>query len=294
MVEGYAAICGKNQGRLNYFYLALMSVPVISVVMPFLNAAPYLREAVESLLEQTFTDFECILINDGSTDDSELIISSIKDNRIRYIRNPENKGLVYSLNLGLEEAKGMFIARMDGDDISHKDRFKKQLDYLHAHPEADLVCSVVELINEKGQLTGYWKDDRNHIHAEDIRNFLPMNNCIAHPTIMARAAIIKELKYKDSQSQAEDYDLWLRWIASGHTIHKSEHCLLKHRILSNSFTRQRQQNVFYKLAATKWRFAVDEIKKGNMNHFVFRSLLFAAGDMVKGTGKVIKKNIGNK
>ncbi len=271
-----------------------MSIPVISVVLPFFNASPYLREALESLLKQTFADFECILINDGSTDDSELIIQSIKDERIRYIRNLENKGLVYSLNLGLNEAKGRYIARMDGDDICHMDRFQKQVDYLQLHPGADLVASVVELINEKGQLTGYWKDDRDHIVEEDIRNFLPMNNCIAHPTVMAKAAIIKELRYNESQPQAEDYDLWLRWIASGHTIHKIEQCLLKQRIHSNSFTRKRQQNVFYKIAKTKWNFAVCEIKKGKLNHFIFRSLLFAAGDMVKGTGKVIKKKFRKK
>ncbi len=271
-----------------------MSIPVISVVLPFFNASPYLREALESLLKQTFADFECILINDGSTDDSELIIQSIKDERIRYIRNLENKGLVYSLNLGLNEAKGRYIARMDGDDICHMDRFQKQVDYLQLHPGADLVASVVELINEKGQLTGYWKDDRDHIVEEDIRNFLPMNNCISHPTVMAKAAIIKDLQYNESQPQAEDYDLWLRWISSGHTIHKIEQCLLKQRIHSNSFTRKRQQNVFYKIAKTKWNFAVCEIKKGKLNHFIFRSLLFAAGDMVKGTGKVIKKKFRKK
>ena len=101
--------------------------------MPFYNAAPYLEEAVQSMLDQTFSDFELILINDGSTDNSEQVIQVFKDPRIKYILNKENQGLVYSLNKGLDESQGDFIARMDGDDISLPDRLQKQLHYLRKH-----------------------------------------------------------------------------------------------------------------------------------------------------------------
>lgn len=266
-----------------------MPAPAISIVMPFYNAAPFLAEAVKSMLNQTFSDFEFIIINDGSTDGSEKIIQSFSDKRIKYILNPENMGLVYSLNKGLEAAEGALIARMDGDDISLPDRLKRQYEYLRMHPDADLVASQVQLINENGQHTGFWKEDRENSSPELIREYLAINNCIAHPTILAKAGIIKKLGYRAAQGQAEDYDLWLRWISAGKTIHKVNEVLLQHRILPNSFTRKRQKNVFYKLAATKIRFATHELGQLHVNLFVVRTFMFAISDTIKGTGKFIKQ-----
>ena len=262
--------------------------------MPFYNAAPYLAEAIRSILDQTFTDFEFILINDGSTDESESVVKSFNDSRINYFSNDENKGLVYSLNKGLSAAQGAFIARMDGDDISLPDRLEKQFNYLKMHPEADLIATKVQLINEKGQHTGFWKEDRDNTSEDQIKEFLPVNNCIAHPSILARAEIIRTLKYRETQGEAEDYDLWLRWLATGKTIHKLDEVLVKHRILPHSFTRQRQKNIFYKLARTKFRFASHEISQGNFNLFVVRATIFACTDLMKGTGKYIKKNLMKK
>jgi len=266
-----------------------MPAPAISIVMPFYNAAPFLAEAVKSMLDQTFIDFEFIIINDGSTDSSEEIIQSFSDKRITYFSNPENKGLVYSLNKGLEASRGLLIARMDGDDISLPNRLERQFEYLSMHPEADLVATQVQLINENGQHTGFWKEDRENNSPELIREFLAINNCIAHPTILAKADVIKKLGYRASQGQAEDYDLWLRWISAGKTIHKLNEVLVKHRILPNSFTRTRQKNVFYKLAATKFRFAAYELKQLHLNLFVIRTIMFATTDIIKGTGKFIKQ-----
>jgi glycosyltransferase involved in cell wall biosynthesis len=271
-----------------------MPAPVISIVMPFYNAAPYLAEAVQSMLDQTFSDFELILINDGSTDNSEQVIRGFNDPRIKYIRNEGNKGLVYSLNKGLDEARGVFIARMDGDDISLPERLQKQVQYLKAHPEADLLATTVQLINEKGQHTGYWKEDRDNINPAHIYEFLPVNNCIAHPSVLARAEKIKSLRYREAQGQAEDYDLWLRWIAAGKTIHKLNEELVKHRILPSSFTRKRQKNVFYKMARTKFRFVAYEISHGHLSPFIIRTLIFASTDLVKGTAKFIKQTIEKK
>jgi glycosyltransferase involved in cell wall biosynthesis len=271
-----------------------MPAPVISIVMPFFNAAPYLAEAVQSMLDQTFRDFELILINDGSTDESDKIIQTFHDQRIKYICNKGNMGLVYSLNKGLDAAQGVFIARMDGDDISMPDRLQKQWQYLNAHPEADLVATTVLLINENGQPAGFWKEDRDNIEPDHICEFLPINNCIAHPTIIAKAEIIKSFRYREAQGQAEDYDLWLRWAASGKTIHKLNEVLVKHRILPYSFTRKRQKNVFNKLAGTKFRFTGHELSQGHLNLFIIRTAMFACTDLIKGAGKFIKKNIGKK
>jgi glycosyltransferase involved in cell wall biosynthesis len=266
-----------------------MPAPVISIVMPFYNAAPYLAEAVKSILDQTFSNFEFIIINDGSTDGSEKIIQSFSDKRIKYIVNPENRGLVYSLNKGLDAAEGSLIARMDGDDISMPERLERQFEYLRMHPEADLVASQVQLINEKGQLTGFWKEDRDNNSPELIKEFLSVNNCIAHPTILAKADVIQRLRYREVQGQAEDYDLWLRWVSAGKTIHKIEKVLLQHRILPNSFTRSRQKNVFFKLADTKFRFTGHEVRELRFNLFVFRTFIFAVSDLIKGTGKFFKQ-----
>jgi glycosyltransferase involved in cell wall biosynthesis len=105
-------------------------VPQISVIMPVYNAELYLYEAIESILQQSFGNFELLLINDGSTDSSLQIIQQIKDNRIRILNNDYNMGLIYSLNWGIAEARGKYIARMDADDICLPDRFKKQFEYM--------------------------------------------------------------------------------------------------------------------------------------------------------------------
>ena len=119
----------------------------LSVIMPVYNSAPYLRLAIDSILQQSFTAFEFIIINDGSTDESESIILSYNDPRIIYLKNETNRGLVYSLNYGIDNAKGELIARMDGDDIAFTERFARQVAYLNIQPNVFVVASVVELIN---------------------------------------------------------------------------------------------------------------------------------------------------
>ena len=263
----------------------------LSVIMPVYNSAPYLRLAIDSILQQSFTAFEFIIINDGSTDESESIILSYNDPRIIYLKNETNRGLVYSLNYGIDNAKGELIARMDGDDIAFTERFARQVAYLNIQPNVSVVASVVELINETGQPLGFWKEDRENHSYEQIKEFMPANNCIAHPTVMGRAHIFKTFRYRQQQGQAEDYDLWLRLLASEEIIHKLQEVLLYHRILPSSFTRKRQQNVFYKLAYTKWKFVKEEWKSGNINSFVIRTTLFSLYDAVKGSGKALKNRI---
>ena len=125
--------------------------PKISVIMPVLNAELYLKTAIESVLSQTIPDFEFIIINDGSTDKTEEIIKSYQDPRIIYIKNDTNIGLSKSYNLGIRASKGEFIARMDADDISFKDRFESQLEFLEAHQEVGVVGGGVILIDESGK-----------------------------------------------------------------------------------------------------------------------------------------------
>ena len=266
-----------------------MPSPAISIVMPFYNPGPYLAEAIDSILRQQFSDFEFIILNDGSTDGSEAVVCGYADPRIRYLENDRNRGLVFTLNRGLQEARAPLLARMDADDIALPDRLSVQHTYMQQHPEAGLVAAVVELIDAQGRPMGYWKEDHDHTDTADIQSFLAVNNCIAHPTVLARTEIIRALGYREEQGEAEDYDLWLRWISAGYSIHKINQVLLRHRILPKSFTRQRQQNVFFKLAGTKGRFIRHELSQRRYNDFVLATALMALGDLAKGTGKAIKK-----
>ena len=130
--------------------------PAISVIMSVYNAGQFLHEAIDSILNQTFKDFEFIIINDSSTDNSSDIISSFDDQRIKIINNDKNLGLAASLNIALQIARGKFIARLDADDICNKGRLKKQYNYLQENPQIKILGSACNIINESGIHLGEW------------------------------------------------------------------------------------------------------------------------------------------
>ena len=131
----------------------ISTTPKITVLLPVYNCELYVRTAIESILNQTFTDFEFLIIDDASTDKTLAVLKKIKDSRIQLIEKPVNSGYTNSLNYGLQMAKGKYIARMDGDDISHPERFAKQIVYLEAHPEV-VVCGTTYKIvgNDKQKI----------------------------------------------------------------------------------------------------------------------------------------------
>jgi len=262
-----------------------MNVPAVSVILPAYNCEKYIAKAIESVLQQTFTDFELIIINDGSTDRTEEIIKSFSDPRILYQVNNTNKGLVFTLNKGIDTAKGKYIARMDGDDISLSDRFEKQFNYLRLNKEVDILATVVTLIDENEIVSGTWHSDINNVSAKEIRKELPKDNCIAHPSIMGNASVFRKYKFNQTQSIGEDYDLWLRMAADNIIIHKLSEPLLQHRILTGSFTRTRHQNVFWKIAKIKIRFSWQQVKKRKLNVFTIKTFLYGCVDLLKGIGK---------
>ncbi|HEX2628223.1 MAG TPA: glycosyltransferase [Chitinophagaceae bacterium] len=266
-----------------------MNNPVISVVMPAYNCAGYLSTSINSILAQTFTDFELIIINDGSTDDTEQQVLSFTDKRIVYSKNDMNRGLLYTLNRGVELATGRYIARMDGDDICLPERFQKQLQFLESHTGATIVTSSVELIDEQDHFIGYWEKEKQAMTSQQVRATLPKDNCIAHPTVMATSELFKKFRYDPRQPQAEDYDLWLRIAAENITIHKIPEVLIRHRILGDSFTRQRQKNVFWKNARTKRIFVIGQLRRGRFNGFIIKTFFYMLLDLVKGCVKAIKK-----
>lgn len=267
-----------------------MKVPEVSVLMPVYNIELYLREAIDSILQQTFTNFEFIIVNDGSTDRTEEIVLSYKDERIRYYRNDKNSGVIYTLDRAMHLSKGKYLARMDGDDISLPDRLQKQYDYMQKN-NCDVVASCVQLIDKDGKDIGYWDEDKKNISAKAIKNYLPINNCIAHPTVMMKSEILKKYKYNPKQRHNEDYDLWLRIIADGGSIQKIEEPLLMHRYLQTSVTRTRKINVFFNLMIVKFVFVKQQLQHGSLSGFVLKTFFFSLVDGCKGIAKFIKQKL---
>ena len=184
--------------------------------MSVYNGEKYLKEAIESILAQTFSDFEYIIINDGSTDHSYGIIQeyATKDKRIKLIQKEKNSGLIDCLNLGLSLARGKYIARMDADDISYSSRFQLQKDFLDNHPEIGLVGSNIHVINSSGKKVSNFINNPNLPKTpEQIYWALCFSCCINHPSIMARLDLMKSAGgYSKKSLYAEDYDLWARMV----------------------------------------------------------------------------------
>jgi glycosyltransferase involved in cell wall biosynthesis len=196
--------------------------------MPTYNAGRWLREAIESILSQTFTHFELIIIDDGSTDDSDQIIRSFTDPRIRSVRNERNSGLVAALNLGVSLCRGKYIARMDGDDRSHPARLEKQYRYLQTHPAVGLCGAWAKVVDEKDRPISrlvLQTDPR------DVLIHLLFSVPLVHPACMIRAEILKNNPYHDVG--AEDYDLWRR-LSTSVTMTNLPEFLLQYRLHGNS------------------------------------------------------------
>lgn len=213
-----------------------MKAPVISVIMPCYNSGYFLEQAVQSILRQTFTDFELILINDGSTDNTAEIINSFRDTRIVLVNHETNKGLISTLNEGISVSKGKYIARMDADDISTADRFQRQLSFLEANPEYAGVFSKIKQIDLYGNDAGRWKEDEEITSYEEIKNRLPETNCLAHPSVMLRKEIIIKYRYSPLLKHSEDWGLWLDLISDGYKIAKLEEKLLLYRVHTSGTT----------------------------------------------------------
>lgn len=189
-------------------------MPAISCVMPCYNREEYVAEAIESVLNQTFRDFEFIIIDDGSTDNTPEIIEEYakNDNRIIFLQNEENKGISYSRNRANTVAKGKYIAVMDSDDISEPERFEKEIEYLENHEDIGIVGT---------QYFYFLGDDKNngfftHFETEDRQKRLKIlyASPIAHATILMRKSIIDKynIRYDSSYDGVEDYELWTRMI----------------------------------------------------------------------------------
>ena len=175
--------------------------------MPVHNGGSFLPEAVNSILAQTFSDFEFLIIDDASTDQTAAYLQDLRDPRVRLLKSEQRLRLAGALNLGLDHAQGEWIARMDADDISFPDRLSRQLDFLAKHPEVGLCGGRIEYF---GFYTGRFQGIPLSYH--DLRSSALFDNPIAHPTVMMRRDQLERygLRYDPDFCPADDYDLWTR------------------------------------------------------------------------------------
>lgn len=186
-----------------------MHIPKVSVLMPVYNGERFLCESIESIRTQTFTDFELLIVNDGSTDRSVEIIENYRDPRIRLLLNEKNMGLVSTLNKGIKSARGEYIARMDCDDISMPERFRKQVEFMDDHPEVGVCGSWIKTFSDRDESNIIIKYP---IESEEIRCRLFYNAAVAHPAVMLRKKLFIDNNLFYAFTYSEDYDLWVRAI----------------------------------------------------------------------------------
>lgn len=238
-----------------------MNKDLISIIMPTYNVEKYVGQAIESILNQTYKEFELIIIDDGSTDNTFSILKnySKKDKRIRIFKNSQNLRIVKTLNKGLKLATGNYIARMDGDDISLPTRLEIEKKYLDDNQNVDIVSSQMYGIDESGKIINKKKYPVTKKYIEKSMKFLPS---LAHIWLARKEAYIKLREYRNIP-YAEDYDLLLRGMKLGLTYVNLPDYLYEVRIRSgntNSSNGLRQQ---------KARLLAQQLYKSEGNQFIF-------------------------
>ena len=208
------------------------NTPLISVILPVYNAAGYVEESIQSILNQTCENFELIIIDDGSNDNSGGLIKNIKDARIRFYSQP-NMGLAKTLNKGIELANGEFIARQDADDISMPERFEKQIQFLIANPEVNLLGTWAEIFPVKNNVPRFHKHPAND---SELKFELFFDCPFVHSSVMLRKECLKTTGYYNPEKTAEDFDLWAR-IARSSKVANIPDVLLRYREVAGGLSK---------------------------------------------------------
>jgi len=221
----------------------MKSIPEISVVMSVYNGEKYLDEAIQSILNQTYKNFEFIIINDGSTDKSlEIIKKYINQDKRIILINRENKGLIASLNEGIAKARGTYIARMDADDISLPNRFEEQVKFMEKNLDVG-VCGSWVVVFGKNRKDRLWKTS---LKDDELKTNLLFSVPFAHPSVIIRTDLLfnNNIRYNSEFIHAEDYNLWVD-LSNYTKFANIQKVLLKYRYLGKSITRTQDKIEFY-------------------------------------------------
>jgi glycosyltransferase involved in cell wall biosynthesis len=281
-----------------------MNKPEISIIMPVFNGEKYIAEAIDSILNQTFNNYEFIIIDDGSIDGTVDIVKKYDDPRIILTINESNLGLSKSLNKGIKLARGNYIARMDCDDISLPERLAKQINFLEKNPTISMVACRASLIDSIGNDLRMWLSESQTM--EEIKAQLPKNNCIVHPSVMIRADVAKSYLYNEkmitSRRDYEDYELWLRLISDNNKIAKISESLIRHRVHAESFMGGTNSvHSRFNIIRTKKMYLSDRINKAKFSlidykisyYMIMDICYWAASPLIIGMKNMIKQTIVN-
>lgn len=231
--------------------------PRVTVLMPVYNAGQYIEEAMKSILSQTFRNYEFLIINDGSTDNSPDVIRKFSDTRIRFVENESNMRLSGTLNKGIRLARGEYIARMDADDISLPTRFEKQVGFLDQNPDVALCGTWYSVFGTTRKMT-----HRLPTSQKEIECYLLFNPSFGHPTVMFRksAFVTRELWFDEEYTPAEDYNCWVRFVEHARLANIPE-VLLMYRTHGHQMTQPSSRQAMEKRQKVADRIYSEQLQK---------------------------------
>lgn len=236
-----------------------MNTPIVSIVVPVYQPHPiYFRQAIDSILGQSFTDFELIVVEDPSLSSGEALLEGITDARLNYIRNDERTSLPRQHNRGLAEARGQFISRFDADDICEPHRIERELAFLQSHPDINVVGSFLTVIDENGRMVGHRRYPTEHAEiVSAMRRFNP----IANSTVMFRRAVYEKFGgWRDSPLPAQDYEWYSRLGAGGARFANLPEPLVRYRLHGGSIKSSKLRGTIQTTLEVKnlyWRQGMD-------------------------------------
>jgi len=210
--------------------------PLISAVVPIHNGAGLVEETLKSILNQTFDDFEVILVDDASTDDLRQLLERIRDQRLRLLHLESNVGVANARNKGVAIARGQYIAFCDADDICHLQRFERQIAFLTQNPNLGLCGTAFTCFSGAQDL----ETVRHPVTDEEIRSTLMTGNCFGMSTVMGKADIFKSHAFDQAMSPTEDYDLWTRLASAGVRMANLGDSLLRYRVHPTQASQQKR------------------------------------------------------
>lgn len=236
----------------------------VSVIMPCFNAEAFIVEAINSILNQSLLNLELIIINDGSTDGTEMLVQKFTDSRIRYLSFDVNRGNYVARNKGLDIVQGKYIAMADADDVSHPNRLQTQYDYLEANPSVAAIGSRMEIIDQGGKSIGVTNEPLEY---DEIKIAFLRDNCLAQPTLMFRRNLLKKgYRYDESFRYCGDYDFVQRIIQSNH-VANLESALVKYRIHPTQISSSKRGHLIQQGNRTRikqlndWNLEYSEVEK---------------------------------